>query len=186
MNERKVDISDQEIIRLFKQNKTKNKAFSLLVKKYQQRIYWLVRKMLLNHEESNDLTQDIFVKIWQKLDGFRGDAQLYTWIYRLSTNVCLNYLNKKNRRTISSLDDHIGILSSLKADNYFNGNELQQKLQMAIQQLPDKQRLVFNMRYFEEKSYNEMADIFETSQGSLKASYHHAVKKIENFFRNSE
>lgn len=175
-------MEDEQIIDWFRKSKTKEKAFEALLEKYQEKVYWLVRKMLISHEDSADLTQEIFVKIWQNFSKFRGDSQLYTWIYRIATNECLSFLKKKKRKFFLSFQDLNTELSE-KLDNepYISGDEIQIKLQKALLTLPDKQRLVFNMKYFEEMKYSEISKVLGTSVGALKTSYHLAVKKIEAY-----
>lgn len=142
----------------------------------------MVRKMLIDHDDSNDVTQEVFIKIHKAIDRFREDAQLYTWIYRIATNECLSFLNKKKRRFFLPLEDVNKELSSkIDASPDMDGDEIQKKLQKALLTLPDKQRLVFNMKYFEDMTYEQMSEITETSVGALKASFHHATKKIEDF-----
>ena len=158
-------------------------AFSALVRLYQERLYWHIRKMVLSHEDSNDVLQNTFLKAWNGLDGFRGESKLSTWLYRIATNETLTFLTNKKMRNMGSLDDvEDSLIQNLRADNYFNGTDIQLKLQEAILTLPEKQRLVFNMKYFEDITYEEMEAILGTSVGALKASYHHAVKKIEKYF----
>lgn len=158
-------------------------AFSLLVREYQERLYWHIRKMVLSHDDASDVLQNTFLKAWNGLDGFRGDSQISTWLYKIATNETLTFLANKRLRSINSFEDvEDSLLLGLKADSYFNGNELQMKLQKAILTLPEKQRLVFNMKYFDDITYEEMEKILGTSTGALKASYHHAVKKIERYF----
>lgn len=158
-------------------------AFSLLVREYQERLYWHIRKMVLSHDDASDVLQNTFLKAWNGLDGFRGDSQISTWLYKIATNETLTFLANKRLRSINSFEDvEDSLLLSLKADSYFNGTELQMKLQKAILTLPEKQRLVFNMKYFDDITYEEMEKILGTSTGALKASYHHAVKKIERYF----
>ncbi|MBV5283743.1 MAG: RNA polymerase sigma factor [Paludibacter sp.] len=165
----------------------RTKAFSLVVRTYQERLYWHIRKMVMSHDDANDVLQNTFMKAWNGIEGFRGDSQLSTWLYRIATNETLTFLANKRLRNNQSLDDVEGtLLQNLQADNYFNGNELQLKLQKAIITLPDKQRLVFNMKYFEDITYEKMEGILGTSIGALKASYHHAVKKIEKYFNENE
>ena len=143
--------------------------------------------MVLSHDDSNDVLQNTFMKAWNGLDGFRGDSQISTWLYRIATNETLTFLSNKRMRNQHSIDElEENMFSNLQADNYFNGNELQLKLQKAILTLPEKQRLVFNMKYFDDLKYEEMETILGTSVGALKASYHHAVKKIEKFFEDVE
>ena len=167
--------------------KKRTAAFSSLVRSYQERLYWHIRKMVLSHEDANDVLQNTFMKAWNGLDGFRGDSQVSTWLYRIATNETLTFLANKRMRNVSSIDDvDEGLLSVLRADNYFNGNEIQLKLQQAILTLPEKQRLVFNMKYFDDITYEQMENVLGTSVGALKASYHHAVKKIEKYFAEEE
>lgn len=154
----------------------------MLVRSYQQRVYWHVRKMVIDHDDADDLTQEVFIKIHRYIDTFREDAQLFTWIYRIATNECLTFLNKKKRKFFLPIGDVEGELTAkLEASSNLSGDEVQFKLQKALLKLPDKQRAVFNMKYFEDLSYEEMSEITTTSVGALKASYHHAVKKIEEF-----
>jgi len=162
-------------------------AFSVLVRMYQERLYWHIRKMILSHDDSNDVLQNTFMKAWNGLDGFRGESKLSTWLYRIATNETLTFLTNKRLRNISSMDDVEDVLlQNLRADSYFNGTEIQMKLQEAILTLPEKQRLVFNMKYFEDITYEQMEAVLGTSVGALKASYHHAVKKIEKFFADED
>ncbi len=175
-------LEDQELIEKLAREDTRNFAFNQLVRKYQERIYWHVRKMVLDHDDSDDVVQEVFIKVWKNLHSFRQDAQLFTWIYRIATNECLNFLKKKKRVSIMSLTDYQDILvSKLDMSVQMDGDAIEIKLQKALLTLPDKQRLVFNMKYFDDMKYNEIAEITGTSVGGLKASYHHAVKKIEEF-----
>jgi len=154
----------------------------MLVRGYQQRVYWHVRKMVIDHDDADDLTQEVFIKIHRYIDNFREDSQLFTWIYRIATNECLTFLDKKKRRFFLPIGDvERELTAKLDTSSHVTGDEIQMKLQKALLKLPDKQRLVFNMRYFEDLSYEEIAEITKTSVGALKASYHHAVKKIEEF-----
>jgi RNA polymerase sigma factor (sigma-70 family) len=154
----------------------------MLVRTYQKRVYSHVRKMVIDHDDADDLTQETFIKIHRYIETFREDSQLFTWIYRIATNECLSFLQKKKRRFFLPIGDVAGELSTkLDQTPGLNGDEVQLKLQKALLQLPDKQRLVFNMKYFEDLTYEEMAEITNTSVGALKASYHHAVKKIEEW-----
>ncbi len=175
-------LEDQELIEKLAREDTRNFAFNQLVRKYQERIYWHVRKMVLDHDDSDDVVQEVFIKVWKNLHSFRQDAQLFTWIYRIATNECLNFLKKKKRVSIMSLTDYQDILvSKLDMSVQMDGDAIEIKLQKALLTLPDKQRLVFNMKYFDDMKYDEIAEITGTSVGGLKASYHHAVKKIEEF-----
>jgi RNA polymerase sigma-70 factor (ECF subfamily) len=177
-----VQVEDAEILRKFQDEKTRNEAFNLLLKKYQQKLYWHIRRMVIDHDDADDLIQDTFVKIWKNLPGFRSDAQLYTWMYRIATNECITFLNKKKQKNNIPLDDVAYELADTLADStYFNGDQAQLKLQQAILTLPEKQRLVFNMKYYDDMKYEEMSEVLGTSVGALKASFHLAVKKIESF-----
>lgn len=164
--------------------KDKNKSFSLLVRQYQERLYWHIRKMVLNHDDANDLLQNTFMKAWNGLDNFRGDSQISTWLYRIATNETLTFLSNKKNNSISISDIEDNVIQNLQSDPYFDGDKVQLLLQQAILKLPEKQRLVFNMRFYDEMPYEEMSEILETSVGALKASYHHASKKIEEFITN--
>ena len=171
--------SDQIILKTFSQKGNEEKAFGLILDKYQERIYWHVRKIVINHEDANDVLQNTFIKIWKALGSFRGDSELFTWIYRIATNEALSFIKLKAGRTGRNVEDpDLTLVNMLKADEYFDGNELQVKLQVAISHLPEKQKLVFQMKYFDEMKYEEISEILDTSVGALKASYHHAVKKI--------
>ena len=181
-------MEDAQIIAMFADERTRETAFSHLLKKYQQKIYWHVRRMVIDHDDADDVTQDIFIKIWRNLEKFREDSQLYTWLYRIATNECITFLNKKKQKQNVSLDDDSSsYLSETLADTtYFNGDKAQMKLQQALLTLPEKQRLVFNMKYFEDLKYDEISEILGTSVGALKASYHLAVKKVEHFFNSND
>lgn len=178
-------MKDSELIDKLKNEDTRNYAFNLLVRKYQEKIYWHIRKMVIDHDDSDDLVQEVFVKVWKYLDNFRGDSQLYTWIYRIATNECLSFLSKKKKRFfLPIVDVEKELATHIDTSNLCSGDEIQLKLQKALLKLPDKQRLVFNMKYFDDMKYEEIAKITDTSIGALKASYHHAVKKIEEFITN--
>lgn len=178
-------LDDQELLRQFRQVATKEKAFTAIIKKYQEKLYWHVRRMVVDHDDANDVLQNMFIKVWNALDNFREDSQLYTWLYRIATNESLTFLQQQKRRSAVSLNDvESGLSNKVKADTGFDANKLEWKLQLAIQQLPEKQRAVFNLRYYDEMPYEEMSRVLETSEGALKASYHHAVKKIEEFIKN--
>ncbi len=178
-------MEDSELIEKLKNEDTRNYAFNLLVRKYQERIYWHIRKMVISHDDSDDLVQEVFVKVWKYLDKFRGDAQLYTWIYRIATNECLSFLAKKKKRFFLPLVDvEKELADHIDSGHHYSGDEVQIKLQKALLKLPDKQRMVFNMKYFDDMKYDQIAKITDTSVGALKASYHHAVKKIEHILTN--
>ncbi|MBP9925394.1 MAG: RNA polymerase sigma factor [Cyclobacteriaceae bacterium] len=175
-------MEDQELLLKIRNPETLSYGFNLLVRTYQQRVYWHVRKMVIDHDDADDLTQEVFIKVHKHIGSFREDAQLFTWIYRIATNECLTFLNKKRRRFFLPLEDVGKELSSrLDISSDISGEDIQIKLQKALFKLPDKQRLVFNMKYFDELSYEDMSEITKTSVGALKASYHHAVKKVEDY-----
>jgi RNA polymerase sigma-70 factor (ECF subfamily) len=175
-------IEDKELLMQFKEPLMKERAFTALMKKYQERLYWHIRRMVIDHDDANDVLQNMFIKVWKSLENFREDSQLYTWMYRIATNECLTFLEQQKRKAAVSLSDvEDGLSNKVKASENFDANRLEWKLQLAIQQLPEKQRLVFNLRYYDEMPYEEMSRILETSEGALKASYHHAAKKIEAF-----
>jgi RNA polymerase sigma factor (sigma-70 family) len=176
---------DKELLLLFREPATKERAFTQIIKKYQEKLYWHIRRMVVEHEDANDVLQNMFIKVWKGLNNFREDSQLYTWLYRIATNECLTFIEQqKKRSSISISNKESGLSNKLKADKDFDGNKIEWKLQLAMQQLPDKQRTVFNLRYYDEMPYEEMSKVLETSEGALKASYHHAVKKIEDFILN--
>lgn len=181
-------MDDALIISKFADERTREEAFGHLLEKYQQKLYWHVRRMVINHDDADDVIQDVFIKIWRNLDKFRKDSQLYTWLYRIATNECITFLNKKKQKQNLSLDDDSSayLTESLSDSSYFNGDQAQMKLQQAILTLPEKQRLVFNMKYFEDLKYDEISEIVGTSVGALKASYHLAVKKIEQFLTTND
>lgn len=183
-----INLEDQEILRRFQNPDKQSYAFNLLVRKYQERVYWHIRKMVIDHDDADDLTQDTFVKVWKSLSGFKGNSGLYTWIYRIATNEVLTFLKKKKRRFFLPIHDIEGELSQkLTSSTSPSADAIQLKLQKALLTLPEKQRLVFNMRYFDEMSYQEIAEVLDKSVGGLKASYHIAAKKVETYLTaNSE
>ena len=173
-------MTDNEIINLYS-NGRQEEAFNGIVSAYTERLYWHVRRFLCSHDDTNDLLQDIFIKIWTALPSFRGDSKLYTWLYRIATNEVLNYMRKKRFKALISLDMTAGLAERMIDDDaHFNGNELQRELHKAIQRLPEKQRVVFNLRYFDEMKYEDISEITGTSVGALKASYHHAYNKVKD------
>ncbi|NOY96384.1 MAG: sigma-70 family RNA polymerase sigma factor [Chlorobi bacterium] len=179
--------SDRELIAGLKAGEMQNHAFQMLVEKYQERLYWHIRRIVLDHDDADDVLQNTFVKVWKNLNNFREESGLYTWLYRIATNESLTFINSKKRKNMfpmSELSDYL--VDNLEADPYFDGDEIQEKLQKAIITLPEKQRLVFNMKYFDNLKYKEMSKILDTSVGALKASYHHAVRKIEEFLSKIE
>jgi RNA polymerase sigma factor (sigma-70 family) len=176
---------DVLLLNEFKQPAFKEKAFTVIIKKYQEKLYWHIRRMVVTHDDANDVLQNMFIKVWKGLDNFREDSQLYTWLYRIATNECLTFLEQQKRKSSVSFSDvEEGLRNKIKAEGNFDANRLEWKLQLAIQHLPEKQRIVFNLRYYDEMPYEQMSKVLETSEGALKASYHHAAKKIEDFILN--
>lgn len=177
--------SDEKLLDLFHNSDNPDYAFNLLVRKYQERVYWHIRRLVTDHEDTNDIVQEVFLKAWKGLENFRADSGLFTWLYRIATNEALSFLKSKKRRFFLPWQDVENTMAQkLETDVYFTGNEIQKKLQNAILTLPEKQRVVFNMRYYDEIRYEEMSEILGTSEGALKASYHHAVKKVEEYVKN--
>lgn len=173
-------MTDEKIIELYSCGR-QEEAFKGIVDAYTERLYWHVRRFLCSHDDTNDLLQDIFIKIWTALSSFRQEARLYTWLYRIATNEVLNHLRKQKVKALISLDSASSILEKkIDDDAYFNGDELQRELHKAIQRLPEKQRIVFNLRYFDEMRYEDISEITGTSVGALKASYHHAYNKVKS------
>lgn len=174
--------TDHQILDRFRQDDGREEAFVWLMKAYQQRLYWHVRKLVLHHDDADDVLQNSFMKVWQALSRFRGDSSLYTWLYRIATNEALTHLAQHKKRLTTAIDNEdTGLANRLRADRYFDGSDITTHMQEAIAALPNKQRIVFTMRYFDETPYEQMSEILETSVGALKASYHHAAKKVEAF-----
>lgn len=179
--------SDEQILELLGSELTYERGFRLLMTQYKERLYWHIRRIVLVHNDADDVLQNTFIKIYKGIAHFEGKSKLYTWLYRIATNEAISHLQSKARQATASLDDEANLLSTrLKADTWFDGDEVQAKLQVAIAQLPDKQKLVFNLRYYDEMPYEEMATKLGTSVGALKASYHHAAKKIEAAFKEND
>ncbi|TAF67065.1 MAG: RNA polymerase sigma factor [Cytophagales bacterium] len=173
-------MDEQTLIHSLKNPEARKEAFEWLMHNYQRKVYSIVRKMVIDHEDADDITQEVFIRIWKSLDNFRGDAKLFTWIYKITTNLCLNFLQKKKKKFWLSIQNiSKDLTQKLESSPYVEANEVQLKLQKALLKLPDKQRLVFNMKYYEDLKYEEISEILGTSIGALKASYHLAVKKIE-------
>lgn len=179
-------IAEETLVKQLKQKDTQSKAFEMLINTYKERLYWHIRRIVLDHDDADDVLQNTFIKVFRSIDGFKGDSKLYSWMYRIATNESLSFLKQKSRKLgVNSEALQERIANNLQADVYFEGDELQYKLQQAIAKLPEKQKLVFNMKYFEELKYEEISEILETSVGGLKASYHHAVKKIESYLKEN-
>ena len=181
------NINEKELIPRLQDPTTRRNAFEEVVKAFGETLYWQIRRMVLDHDDANDLLQNTFIKAWTNLDQFRGDARLSTWLYRIALNECLNFLNKQKAQQNLSIDDtETSVVNQLESDPYFDGDETQQMFQEAIHTLPEKQRMVFQMKYFDEMKYEDISDILGTTVGALKATYHHAVKKIEDFFNRRD
>ncbi|MFP2996493.1 RNA polymerase sigma factor [Spongiivirga sp. MCCC 1A20706] len=181
-----LETTEQDFIVLLQQPDTQQEAFKQLVKQYQERLYWHIRRMLLNHDDTDDVLQNTFIKVFRSISKFKGDSKLYTWMYRIATNESISFLNSKAQKMkISTSEIKDQMIDNLRADVYFEGTEIQLKLQKAIATLPEKQQLVFNMKYFQELKYDEISEILETSVGALKASYHIATKKIETYLTST-
>jgi len=176
----KADTSEESILAMLQTDS--DKAFRLIVEKYASKLYWHIRRLVIIHDDADDVLQNTFISVWKNLSQFRKDSSLYTWLYSIATNEALSHIKKKEKRTGLPLDDLENIFdSSPESDTWFDGDEAMRKLQNAVMKLPEKQKIVFNLKYFDDISYEEMSKITGTSVGALKASYHHAVKKIEIF-----
>ena len=176
---------EQDIINQLKDESTRRKAFERLVNTYSQQLYWQIRRLVYTHDDANDLLQNTFIKAWTNLDSFRAEAKLSTWLYRIALNESLTFLNKQRAVNALSIDDEEAqMVEKLESDAYFEGDEMDMAFQKALLELPEKQRIVFNLKYFQEMKYEEISEIVSTSVGALKASYHHAVKKIEHFLED--
>lgn len=174
--------SDEEILNLYRDEQSRNMSLHYLIQKYQQKLYWHIRKIVISHDDTDDVLQNTFIKTWKGLANFKEESQLFTWLYRIATNEALTFLKQKQKNNTTSIHPiEYQLSKSLESDTFFSGDEIQLKLQKAILTLPEKQRLVFDMRYYDEMPYEEMSNILETSVGALKASYHIAAKKIEEY-----
>lgn len=173
---------DEQLIEQLRDPQRCRKAFNEVIKIYTEPLYWQIRKMVIDHDDANDVLQNTFIKAWSSIENFRGDAKLSTWLYKIAINESITFINKEKQRNNVSLDDDSFLINSLASDEWFDGDDLRLELQKAINSLPEKQRLIFNMRYFDDMKYEDMSEILGTTVGALKASYHHAVKKIEKFF----
>ena len=177
---------ESKVLELLRDESTQRKGFEMVVAQYSEQLYWQIRRLVLSHEDADDLLQNTFIKAWMNIDYFRAEAKLSTWLYRIALNECLTFLNKQRAEATVSLDDpDAAVLQRLESDPYFSNDNAQLLLQKALLTLPEKQRMVFNLKYYQEMKYEEMSEIFGTSVGALKASYHHAVKKIQKFLEES-
>lgn len=179
------ELEDSIIVEMINNDNTRDAGFKALMEKYQEKIYWHIRRIVNEHEDANDVIQNTFIKVYRNIHNYKGDALLYTWLYRIATNESITFIkNKKKRASQGDLESDMTI-EKLKADEYFDGDHAEQALVLALEKLPEKQKVVFNLRYFDEMSYADMAEVLDTSVGALKASYHHAVKKIEKYLKNT-
>ncbi len=180
-------VEEQNLVAALKSPLEKERAFRTLVSEYKERLYWQIRKIVLDHDDADDVLQNTFIKVFRNIDSFKADSKLYTWMYRIATNEAITFINKKAKRAnISSQELKENMIANLESDVYFEGEKIQIQLQRAIATLPEKQQLVFNMKYFEEHTYEELSEILDTSVGGLKSSYHIAVKKITSFLKGNE
>lgn len=179
--------TEKEIILKLQEPDQQREAFEWIVNTYKEQLYYQIRRMVLSHEDADDLLQNTFIKAWNNLEHFRGEAKLSTWLYRIALNECLNFLNKQRAQKHLSIEEsEANLLNQLESDPYFDGDQTQLLFEKAIQTLPEKQRIIFHLKYFQDMKYNEISEIMGTSIGALKASYHHAVKKIEEFFKQND
>lgn len=179
--------NEHEVLQLLQSERTQRKAFEMIVAQYSEQLYWQIRRLVLSHEDANDLLQNTFIKAWTHISLFRAESKLSTWLYRIALNECLTFLNKQRAVSIVALDDpEASTLHKLETDPYFSGDHVQLTLQKALMTLPEKQRMVFNLKYYQDMKYEDMSEVFGTSVGALKASYHHAVKKIEKYLEENE
>ncbi|QLG43943.1 RNA polymerase sigma factor [Costertonia aggregata] len=178
--------SEETLIQELKSKDTQAKAFEVLVNTYKERLYWHIRRIVLNHNDTDDILQNTFIKIYKNINSFKGESRLFSWMYRIATNESLSFLKQKSKKLgVSHIDHQERMVNNLQADVYFEGDTIQLELQKAIATLPEKQKLVFNMKYYQELKYEEISEILETSVGGLKASYHLAVKKIEGYLKEN-
>ena len=177
-------IAEEALVNELKQKESQAKAFEVLVNTYKERLYWHIRRIVLDHDDTDDVLQNTFIKVYKNIDGFKGESKLYSWMYRIATNESLTFLKQKSRKMgVSDEELKNRMVENLQADMYFEGDEIQLKLQKALATLPDKQKLVFTMKYFQEMKYDGISEVLETSVGALKTSYHLAVKKIEAYLK---
>ena len=176
---------ERELYAQLKDPKTQRAAFGVIVRQYSEQLYWQIRRIVLTHEDANDVMQNTFMKAWNHIDSFQGESKIITWLSRIAINESLDHLRRNNHTTVSTEDD-LSLVNALQADPYFDGSEVETMLQQAVATLPDVQRTVFQLRYFDEMKYSEMSQVLNTSEGSLKASYHIAVKKIAEFFKSRD
>ena len=182
-----LSLDDQQIKALLQNPATQRKGFEVLVRQYSEQLYWQVRRIVITHEDANDTVQNALLKVWTSIGTFKGDSKLITWLSRIAINEALDFTRRQKKHpTVSTDDADVGLASRLMADEYFDGDETEAQLQEAIARLPDVQRTVFQLRYYDEMKYSDISRILGTSEGGLKASYHHAVKKIADFFHRHD
>lgn len=180
-------VQEQELVSLLQSNADSERAFRVLVSEYKERLYWHIRKMVLNHDDADDVLQNTFIKVYRNINKFKGDSKLYTWLYRIATNEAITFINKRAKRNnITSEEVQTLAIAKLESDVYFEGDAIQLQLQKAIATLPHKQQLVFNMKYFEDHTYEALSEILDTSVGGLKSTYHIATKKVTAYLQNNE
>jgi RNA polymerase sigma factor (sigma-70 family) len=176
--------TDEQLVEMFHDAQQKHYAYNLLVQRHQEKAYFFVRKLVIDHEDTNDVVQEVFIKVWNNLSKFRAESKFSTWLYRICHHESIDHLRKKRKNVFQSIDDvQHQLASRIDEDPLYDGDELRKRLDKAVLGLPHKQRIIFVLKYFEEKKFSEIAEITGTSEGALKASYHHAVKKIEQFFK---
>jgi RNA polymerase sigma-70 factor (ECF subfamily) len=179
--------SEKELLSMLNNPQTQRQAFGIIVQQYSEQLYWQVRRIVLNHDDADDVMQNAMLKAWNNIGSFRSDSKLSTWLYRIAINESLDFVRRqKNQALLSADNEATGIANTLMADRYFDGDEAQARLQEAIALLPDVQRTVFNLRYYDDMKYSEISKILNTSEGALKASYHIAVKKISEYFKQHD
>lgn len=179
-------MSEKELMDMLNDSRTQREGFSALVAQYSEQLYWKVRHIVIYHDDANDVLQNTFIKAWKNLDTFQGKSTLSTWLYRIAINEALDFIRKQKMTAKASSEEIKNVVSKLKADEYFDGNQMQALLQQAVAMLPEVQRTVFTMKYFQEMKYSEISKILQTTEGALKASYHLAVKKITEYFKNND
>jgi RNA polymerase sigma-70 factor (ECF subfamily) len=184
---RKSSYKEREVLALLQDKETREAGFEMIVREYSEQLYWQIRRMVLSHDDANDLLQNAFIKAWVNIDYFRADAKLSTWLYRIALNECLTFLSKQRAMSTVPIDDpEASVIQKLESDPYFSGDRAQLLLQKALLSLPEKQRMVFNLKYYQDMKYEKISEILGTSVGALKASYHHAVKKIEKYLEEAD
>ena len=175
-------VEEKELLAALQSEQLKETAFRSLISKYKERLYWHIRKIVISHDDADDVLQNTFIKIYRNIHNFKAESKLFSWMYRIATNESISFINKRAKQNNIDVSElQYKMVENLEADVYFDGDEMQLKLQKAVATLPQKQQLVFNMKYFDDMKYKDIAEVLETSIGALKASYHHAVKKIETF-----